>query len=193
MAADAVAELEQDAAEQGAPAAAAAATPESGASGAGKGAGKASAAKAGAAAAGAAAKQPKAKKGGKDDKQAKKSAATEPDGDGPSVAGHPRAARGVARAKGWGGLLGFLIGGYLSLPTNTLAGAGLRALAAGVVCYIVVWAGAVFVWRRLVMLEIKNREQQMYDALAGKSRRELPAPAGEHPDGHRQAGARASS
>jgi len=167
MAADAVAELEQDAAEQDAPAAAAAATPESGASGAGKGAGKASAAKAGAAAAGAAAagaaaKQPKAKKGGKDDKKAKKSAATEPDGDGPSVAGHPRAARGVARAKGWGGLLGFVVGGYLSLPTNTLAGAGLRA-------------------------------QQMYDALAGKSRRELPAPAGEHPDGHRRAGARASS
>ena len=79
--------------------------------------------------------------------------------DGPNVAAHPRAARAVARAKSWGGLVGFLLGGYLSLPTNTLAGAGLRALVAGVVCYVVAWGGAVFLWRRLVMLEIKAREQ----------------------------------
>lgn len=81
--------------------------------------------------------------------------------DGPSIAGHPRAVRSVARAKGWGGLLGFLLGGYLSLPTHTLADAGLRALIAGVACYVAVWAGALFVWRRLVMLEIKAREQQL--------------------------------
>lgn len=80
---------------------------------------------------------------------------------GPSVAGHPRAARAVARAKGWGGLCGFLLGGYLALPTSTLAGAGLRALEAGVVCYVAVWAGAVFVWRRLVILELKGREQKL--------------------------------
>lgn len=80
---------------------------------------------------------------------------------GPSVAGHPRAARAVARAKGWGGLGGFLLGGYLALPTSTLAGAGLRALEAGVVCYVAVWAGAVFLWRRLVILELKGREQKL--------------------------------
>ncbi|HYB22453.1 MAG TPA: PilZ domain-containing protein [Solirubrobacteraceae bacterium] len=73
---------------------------------------------------------------------------------GPSVAAHPRAARHVARAKGWAGLLGFLVAGYLSLPTNTLASAGLRALVAGVVCYLVAWAGAVFVWRELMLLEL---------------------------------------
>ena len=65
---------------------------------------------------------------------------------GPSVAAHPRASRAVARAKSWGGLLGFLLGGYLSLPTNTVAAAGLRALIAGVVCYVAVWAGAVFLF-----------------------------------------------
>jgi len=82
------------------------------------------------------------------------------DAGAPNIAAHPRAKRAIARAKGWGGLLGFLLGGYLSLPTSTLAAAGLRALVAGVVCYVVVWAGAVFVWRRLVMIEIKAREQR---------------------------------
>ncbi len=102
---------------------------------------------------------------------------------GPSVAAHPRAARNVARAKGWGGLLGFLVGGYLSLPTSTLAAAGLRALVAGVVCYVATWAGAVFVWRQIVMLELagaRARSQQRLVALArasagdsrGPSRRE---------------------
>jgi hypothetical protein len=36
----------------------------------------------------------------------------------------------------------------------------------------------VFVWRRLVMLEIKSREQQLATAVqAARARRELPAPA----------------
>jgi len=87
------------------------------------------------------------------------------DAGAPNIAAHPRAKRAIARAKGWGGLLGFLLGGYLSLPTNTLAGAGLRALVAGVICYVGVWAGAVFVWRRLVALEIKARGSR---ALEGR-------------------------
>ncbi len=105
------------------------------------------------------AKTEKAAKGKKD----KKGAAAEVVGDGPSVAAHPRASRSVARAKSWGGLAGFFIGGYLSLPIGTLAEAGLRALISGVVCYVAVWAGAVFVWRRLVILEIKAREQQLLE------------------------------
>lgn len=94
-----------------------------------------------------------------------------PDAQGPSVAAHPRAARSVARAKSWGGLAGFMIGGYLSLPTSTLAGAGLRALEAGVVCYVAAWAGAVFIWRRLVILELKGREQK----LLAQAQSRLPA------------------
>lgn len=79
----------------------------------------------------------------------------------PSVAAHPRAARAVGRAKAWGGLAGFVLAGYLSLPTGTLAEAGMRALMAGSVCYVAAWAGAVFVWRRLVVIELKGREQQL--------------------------------
>jgi hypothetical protein len=114
------------------------------------------------------AKEPKGKKG-------KKDTAAEPPGDKPSIAAHPRASRSVARAKSWGGLGGFLIGGYLSLPIGTLAEAGLRALISGVVCYVVVWAGAVFVWRRLVILEIKAREQQLMSAMQAARARQLPA------------------
>jgi hypothetical protein len=98
----------------------------------------------------------------------------------PSVAAHPRAARSVAQAKGWGGLTGFLIAGYFSLPTATLAEAGLRALVAGSVCYVAAWAGALFVWRRLVMIEIKGREQQLLaSALAAGGQHE---PAGAQVD-----------
>jgi hypothetical protein len=123
-----------------------------------------------------------AKKGGKDAKKKKDEQGDEPDGGAPSVAAHPRAARSVARAKGWGGLAGFVLGGYLSSPTNTLAAAGLRALVAGLVCYVVAWGGAVFVWRRLVMLELKGREQQLLTAAqpAG-AQRGLPAPSAERP------------
>ncbi|HLM86714.1 MAG TPA: hypothetical protein VK272_11055 [Solirubrobacteraceae bacterium] len=97
--------------------------------------------------------------------------------DGPNVAAHPRAARGVARAKGWGGLVGFLLGGYLSLPTNTIAAAGLRALLAGLACYVATWAGAVFLWRRLVILELKGRQHKLHASQARSARRELaPAP-----------------
>jgi hypothetical protein len=113
---------------------------------------------------------------GKKDKDAKKGKKQQPvaAAAGPTVAGHPRASRSVARAKGWGALGGFLLGGYMSLPTGTLAEAGLRALVAGAVCYVAVWAGAVFVWRRLVILEIKAREQQLISAITtAHARREL--------------------
>ncbi|HXR28050.1 MAG TPA: hypothetical protein VN772_00630 [Solirubrobacteraceae bacterium] len=118
----------------------------------------------------------KEKKGkGKKDAKAKAPAAS---ADGPSVAAHPRAARGVARAKAWSGLAGFVLGAYLSLPTNTLAGAIGRGLAAGVVCYVAAWAGAVFVWRRLVVLEVKGREQQLLMAAeAAAAAPEQPAAA----------------
>jgi hypothetical protein len=124
------------------------------------------------------------KKGGKDPKKKGEKGAEDEQSSGgaPSVAAHPRAARAVATAKGWGGLAGFVLGGYLSLPTNTLAGAGLRALVAGIVCYVATWGGAVFLWRRLVMLELKGREQQLLaPTKARTARRELPPPVPERP------------
>jgi hypothetical protein len=126
------------------------------------------------------------KEGSKSGKSASKSAKSaakgqaDSDSGKPSVAAHPRAARSVAQAKGWGGLAGFLIAGYFSLPTSTLAEAGLHALVAGSVCYVAAWAGAVFVWRRMVMIEVKGREQQLLaDALSTHAVGEQAVPPGE--------------
>jgi hypothetical protein len=77
------------------------------------------------------------------------------------LAEHPRAVRGIARAKAWGGLGGFLVGGYLSLPTHTLPDTGLHALAAGVVCYVAAWGAAVFLWRHLVVAELRDAQQEL--------------------------------
>jgi hypothetical protein len=101
-------------------------------------------------------KEPKSKK-----KPKRSGSEASAEGSGLSIAAHPRAARAVARAKGWGGLAGFVVGGYLALPTNTLVGAGLHALIAGVACYVTVWAGAVFLWRHLVVAELRGRQQQL--------------------------------
>jgi hypothetical protein len=74
----------------------------------------------------------------------------------PSVANHPRASYQVRRAKGWGGIAGFVIAGYLSykagVPTFDV---GLRALAFGIVGYMLSWMCAVAVWRHLVLAELR--------------------------------------
>lgn len=130
-----------------------------------------------------------AEKKTKKDKDAKKKGkkASAPSGEGAmSIAAHPRAARGVAQAKGWGGLLGFLAGGYLSLSTHTLAEAGFRALVAGVVCYAIVWRGAVFLWRHLVVAELRSRQHELLQAEL--TRIGIPTPAAPNT----QIGARAN-
>jgi len=74
----------------------------------------------------------------------------------PSVANHPRARYQVRRAKGWGGIAGFVIAGYLSykagVPTFDV---GLRALVFGIVGYMLAWMCAVTVWRQLVLAELR--------------------------------------
>jgi len=112
-------------------------------------------------------KQAKKGKQGKQGKgkQGKSSGAKTTGGEGGSrslsLAGHPRAVRRVAEAKAWGGLGGFLLGGYMSLPTHSPSEAALRALLAGVVCYVVVWAAAVFVWRRLLVAELRHAQHEL--------------------------------
>jgi hypothetical protein len=108
----------------------------------------------------------KAKKG-KDEKQGKKGAAPPAEG-ALSIAAHPRAVRRVAQAKSWGGLLGFLAGGYFSLSTHTLAEAGFRALVAGVLCYAIVGIGAVFLWRHLVVAELRSRQYELLQSELAK-------------------------
>lgn len=117
------------------------------------------------------AKQPKAKKaagksatakkaakdkGAKGKKSAGKKGQPEATSQGPSVAHHPRAGSHVRRAKGWGGLAGFAIAGYLSLqagvPTYDI---GIRALVAGAAGYLLAWACSITVWKHLVLAELR--------------------------------------
>jgi hypothetical protein len=96
-------------------------------------------------------KQDKASKGrGK----GKKDAEAAP---GASVAGHPRAAQSVRRAKGFGGLAGFALALALSHSAGITHAQMLeRALIAGVAGYLLAWACAVTVWRHLVTAEIRS-------------------------------------
>jgi hypothetical protein len=96
-----------------------------------------------------------------------------------SIATHPRAAAQVRRAKGWGGLAGFGIAAYLSfqagIPFQLVA---LRAVAAGIACYMVAWACSLTVWRHLVLAEMRALAER-HDS-AGAS-----APAGAADDSPR--------
>jgi hypothetical protein len=100
----------------------------------------------------------KSKKKAAKDKQA---SGGEPGSRNLSLAEHPRAVSRVKQAKELGGLAGFVVGGYLSLPTHALPDAASRALVAGVVCYVGVWAAAVFLWRHLVVAELRGREHEL--------------------------------
>jgi hypothetical protein len=100
---------------------------------------------------------------------------------GLSIATHPRAHAAVRRAKGWGGLGGFVLAGYLSyragVPSELI---GLRALLGGAIGYMVAWATAVTVWRHLVLAELRAQYEQRRAQAAGAQK---PIGSGPKEDG----------
>jgi hypothetical protein len=79
-------------------------------------------------------------------------------GDGIRLSAHPKARRHIGMAKGWGGLIAFLL--VLKISRGS---AGLpwpdaieRACVAGVVGYVVAWAIAQTVWRHLALAELEQ-------------------------------------
>lgn len=108
-----------------------------------------------------------AEKGKGEEKGKKKKGKDESGALTPSVANHPRARYQVRRAKGWGGIAGFVIAGYLSYKTGVPTfDVGMRALVAGIVGYMLAWMCAVTVWRHLVLAELRaalERTQQTTD------------------------------
>ena len=117
----------------------------------------------------------------KGDKKAKGAAG------GISVAGHPRAAAQVRRAKGFGGVTFFLITGYLSyraqVPPDQVA---LRALIGGIGGYLLAWMCAVTVWRHLVLAELRAAIESGRARMEPATPSGTPAAAGPAPDGGRQ-------
>lgn len=87
----------------------------------------------------------------------------------PSVANHPKAGRQVKQAKAWAGLIGFGLVAFVSWQGGTPAeDLLLRALAGGIVAYLVVWACAVAVWRHLVVTELKVVREQRAEQEAAR-------------------------
>jgi hypothetical protein len=136
---------------------------------------------------------------GKKDKKGKKGKKGNADAaSGPSVAGHPRASYQVRRAKGWGGIAGFAIAAYLShkagVPTVDI---GLRAIAAGMVGYMLAWACAVTIWRHLVLAELRAAHEQANpsdpDLIPARAEPAKVAPAAPDPGPAVTAGAAAGS
>lgn len=84
-----------------------------------------------------------------------------------SIAGHPRATRMVRRAREMAGLAGFVIGGWMSLHTHSFPEAALRAVVAGLVCQVIVWAAAVLLSRYLIVAELRAREHALVQAVRG--------------------------
>jgi hypothetical protein len=92
----------------------------------------------------------------KSGKKQKKAPAEAPDGI--SVAGHPRSAQIVRRAKGWGGFGGAVLCTAFALVAHVpIFDALLRGLAGGVAAWVVTWALALAVARQLVIAEVRAR------------------------------------
>ncbi len=71
-----------------------------------------------------------------------------------SIATHPRARQSVRRAKAWTGLAAFVISGLLALQAGVpVVQIGVRALAAGIVGYLLGWWISMLVWRQLMLAE----------------------------------------
>jgi hypothetical protein len=81
-----------------------------------------------------------------------------PKGDGIRLSAHPKARRHIGMAKGWGGLIAFLLVLKISRGSAALPwpDAIERACVAGVVGYVVAWAIAQTVWRHLALAELEQ-------------------------------------
>jgi hypothetical protein len=79
----------------------------------------------------------------------------------PKVAEHPVAARQIARARAWAALIGFVLAFWLSrragLPFPESGG---RAIVAGLVFRLLVWAAVVTVWRQLIPAQIAAAQRR---------------------------------
>src|SRR5688500_2587336 len=80
----------------------------------------------------------------------------------PRLSRHPRAQKQIREAKAWGGIVGFALVAVLSFQADQpLFDAGVRALIAGVVCYVAAWAMAVSVWSHIARAEVKLAEHRL--------------------------------
>ena len=95
------------------------------------------------------------------------------------LAAHPRARRHISTAKGWGGLIGFVVVGLLSYRAHMSAfDSALHALAGGIGLYLLAWAGAVAIWREVAVAEVARARKRLEErALQAREAAEAAAKA----------------
>lgn len=88
-----------------------------------------------------------------------------------SVSAHPRAAHAIRRMKAWAGFGSFLLVGILSYDAGVVPfEALLRALAAGIVFYVLAWMAGVTLWRSLVVEEARQHGERRRAAIEQRER-----------------------
>ncbi|HWD70315.1 MAG TPA: hypothetical protein VG293_08955 [Solirubrobacteraceae bacterium] len=116
-------------------------------------------------------------KADKKDKKGKKGKGGETT-QGGSIAGHARAKASIRRTKGWAGLAGFAIAAFVSVQASVpMFQAGLRALGAGVVGYMLAWWVGVLVWRQLILAE----QKAAYEIIERRRSEDAEPAGGEKP------------
>ena len=85
------------------------------------------------------------------------------------LAEHPRARRGIGRARALAGLLVLLLALVLSLRAGLSPfEATLRALAFGVAAHFVAWIVAVVAWRHLALAELELARRRVEERRAAR-------------------------
>lgn len=85
-----------------------------------------------------------------------------PGGHGIRLSAHPRARRHIGMAKGWGGLIAFLLvlklsrGAALPWP-DALE----RAVVGGIVGYLTLWMIAQTIWRHVALAELEDLRRRL--------------------------------
>ena len=95
-----------------------------------------------------------------------------------SITEHPRAAASIRTWKSYGALGCFLVAGYASYSQGlALADAGVRALIAGCVGYLVVGFAVVGIWRHVLEMQARTAVQRAHAARleAAQKRNETDA------------------
>lgn len=84
-----------------------------------------------------------------------------------TVSAHPRAQRSILRSKAYAGLVGFVLVAFFSHQAGVEPfEVGLRALLAGIVCYLAAWAAAVALWQKLVVAEAQAQADKIREEHA---------------------------
>jgi hypothetical protein len=85
-----------------------------------------------------------------------------PTGEGIRLSAHPRARRHIAIAKGWGGLIAFLVVLKISRGAGLLWPDALeRAVLGGVVGYLTLWMIAQTIWRHVALAELEDLRRRL--------------------------------